>query len=610
MWRKEANGVRLVGLTSCITKIAWRAAIIQHLGRAPASHNHALKPNGLLNVIRALESAKELYFADVKDAYFMVDPQVVIAELARMKSPLVYLFIRIYGTSSGPRAPALVAPGLRKTLSKGLLPGCGGAAIGFAIYLDKKLGDTAHHEKLYTFADDASASTAEAMQQLIGRVGPEHLAKFKAIHPDRTTITISGVTFPCAKASRVLGAYIGEPDAARTLFREHILNKLDELDRIVAETQLSVQARWHMANSAILGITWNFAATKPDITLPCAPEVDARVSTAIARLMPEGATPSRKTGELNTLPIASGGLGLPCYVTQAEGMYRMATIAASERPQDDPLPSVTPYQIRKKLEEDACARARGGLGMYMQAMKDTSRPWFSIQHINKHSRISDGAFSLALAHATDHQVPYPTCDQRKPDDTTSPYDHSQLCRVCAGPTRHARHQIIVTEILQACRNFGVIASTNFFALGIGKKQPDIIVYRGKSQKVPLLIDVTVTHQSFQHTSDQPNHRTTRKKTKYNEFRAHDETSRTDFWPFVMTARGTITENTLKLINSLSNEAVRAGFKTELISRVKAALINFETTRLDSLKSRHARGMLKSIPDPALAAGSESEEDDE
>ena len=606
MWRKSENGVRLVGLTSCISKIAWRAALIQHLRRAPEAHNHSMKANGLFRVIRALESARELYFADVKDAYFTVDRQAVLTELIRLKSPMAWLFARIYGHSNGPTAPALVAPGLRHVLADGLLPGCGGAAIGFAMALDLRLKDTAACPDVYTFADDASAANAGAMKKIIDKLGADNLAKFKAIHPTKTTIKVAGVEFPCTKATRVLGAFIGEQTTATELFREHIGTKLQELDKIVSEKELSIQARWHMLSSAILGITWAFAASKPAITLPCAPEVDKRVAAAVTRLLPPDAVPSRKSGELNTLPTASGGLGLPCYEHQAEAMYRMATLSLSARDENDPLPTVTPYQIRKGIEEAALARAKTTIQpIYMQAMSDTSRPWFATQHINRHGTISNEAFSLALAHATDHRVAYPTCDRRT-DDGESDYDHSQRCPVCAGPSRHPRHEVIVTEILQTCRNFGIIASTNFFSLGIGKKRPDIIVYRGKSQKVPLLIDVTVTHQPFENNRDRPNQRTKVKQHKYKEFRHVDETSTTDFWPFVMTARGTITINTLKLISSLSAEAVRGGFATELISRVKASLINFEVTRLNSLKARHARGMLRS--DPLLTAANSDDSD--
>ena len=608
LWNKDATniakGVRIVGLTSTITKIGWRCVINQHLHRCPAPLNGAMRPGGIFEIIRQLEDQSLVLTADVIDAYYKVIRRSVDDILRRKASPMHHLFRHIYAGTTPQTAPRMVGRCTSVAMTEGVLPGCGGAAICFTLQHEDQLAAVAKRPDVKCFMDDNTATTTEGMSEVIARIGPERLVKLLAIDSRGTNaqpIKIAGLTFPRVTAAKVLGAFIGEPNNAAKLMTEHVGKRLDLANTVVEHPQLTHQSKWSMMKAIIAGITWTFAATRPAVTHLVAEEVDQKIAQLTHKLGRGNA--GQKSAELTTLSTAHGGLGLPRFVKDAAAMYSITTITP-ERTDEDPAPQFTAYSIKRQLDKPAIDKCVTVPPLWIQAHSDATRPWFAVQHINKRLALSNDAFSLAWSHHTEREITYPVCSRFKEGKETT-YDHSQLCPVCAGPYRYPRHQRIVNEILSVCYSYGVTASTNFFALGMTKKRPDVIIYRGRTNRVPLLIDITVVHHADMHIYDSTKKRATAKMAKYKNLRLKEDGSgKTDFKPFVMTTRATISKDTGKLIDDIAKEAIRPGFANELVSRTKLALLEFEVLRRNALELRKSTGALdRDLTDSTTSASS-------
>jgi hypothetical protein len=212
--------------------------------------------------------------------------------------------------------------------------------------------------------------------------------------------------------------------------------------------------------------------------------------------------------------------------------------------------------------------------------------------MTRQTTISDDAFCLGMANYIDAKLPasFEYCACR--DDHAS-FDHSQRCSVCAAPHRYPRHQRIQQEFYASAIAFGCIVSTHFVALGVKPgshtKRPDIIVYRtGTGLEKPLLIDFSCVHTPYNQKGEYAtNHMVYNKNQKYKGFLDGDVVVE----PLIITSRGRLTDKSLKVINLVNSTATKKGFSYEVIRRMKAAVINFEPLRKQSLAARKSTGIL-------------------
>jgi hypothetical protein len=593
LWRKDNGSLRLIGMTSTITKVAWRCAIVQHLVGRQALHNAALLPAGVFRVIRALEHEEEVYAADVKDAYYNADRARADKVLRRRKSPMIFLFRHIYASN-----PLVGGYGVLRKVYKGVLPGCAGAAIIFAIDLEERLKPVPSKKDIHAYMDDANTGKRAAFEHLIAALGPDNLTKLKVIAPRSaaSTVQIGALSIPVVKAGRLLGAFIGDSQQAADMLQDHCGAKLDTARQIVSHLGLTTQAKWQMIRCIFSAVTWAFAASLPRITSLVAHKIDDGMREIVKHLLPLGAAPTHKSGELISLPNAPGGLGLTSLHDHAQTLYDMATAAVNRAgTDDDPAPQITPAFLRKQLCEQAVTKCSLSK-VQLATRRDANTPWHAVQAVTRRTTISNDAFALALAHTIDATMPYPVCSRHTPDEP--PIDHSHTCGVCAPPYRYPRHQRVLHEIMQTCNAFGIITTTNFFLLGVGAKQkrPDLIIFRGKTNEVPLVLDVSVCHQAAKHTYNSLGHRHNQKNRKYKSMfngEAH-------FHPFVVSTRATFEDRTSKIITTIAEQAIRKGFARELSNRIKVALLEYEVFRRKALNLRKTNGTLdREAADPKI-----------
>lgn len=584
LWKKENGSLRLIGMTSTITKIAWRCAIVQHLVGRKAPHNAALLPAGVFRVIRALEHEMEIYVADVKDAFYNVDLHRADLALRQRKSPMIFLFRHVYATN-----PIAAGGGVLRRVCKGVLPGCGGAAVIFATDFEERIKSLPSKSDIHAYMDDANTSKRAAFEAMIRALGPDTLTKLKLIAPNHpsSSVEICGLQVPVVKAAKLLGAFVGEAEEAANLLRTHCNIKLITARLIAAHAGLSTQAKFQMIRCVFSAISWAFAASKPEVTSRVAHLIDDDVRLIVHSLLPQDAVPNHKTGELISLPHAPGGLGLTSLHEHAHLLYAMATAAVNRTTTDaDPMPAITAGYLYKQLVEQATIKCTLSK-VQLAVRKDSNTPWHGVQAVTRRTTLSDDAFSLALAHTIDATTPYPVCSRWTTDEL--PIDHSHTCGVCAPPYRYPRHQRVLHEIMQVCNAFGIITTTNFFLLGVGAKQkrPDLIIFRGKTRENPLVIDVSVCHQAAKHNYNTMAQRHSSKMRKYKSQFLGEAT----FHPFVVSTRATFEDRTSKLIPQIAEQAVRKGFARELSNRIKVALLEYEVFRRKALNLRKTNGTL-------------------
>lgn len=586
MWAKE-KGARVIGMTSVITKAAWKIAISWHLKTHNPPNNQVCRPGGVFPVLRrvdtAVRSGHRVYVADVVDAYWNVRRARVHAALVASNSPVAFIFSFVYGE------PSSLYHGSRTyTQRAGVLPGCAGAAFAFAVDLDELLAPIPARMRadVAPYADDITCFSAEAFGAVVECLTPARLSKAKIIdsHDEPATATLHGVPMALTPAIKHLGAFVGRTDAAVTLMMERAAKMRDRVHNVMT-APLIAQVKWRLFRSLMLSLQWLHMATHPTVTAAAAPFLDAMVHETVDALVPEDATLTHKSCLLITTPTAAGGLGLWSFALDGAQFYDLATAAVNH--------DVRPLTIRKALSEAQLQRAYDS-GLFaaaeFSARKDTSAPWFDVAPLTKKTRVSDEAWTLAMANFLLAEVEYGVCPAFDPEAEESSRDHSQTCHRCAGPFRHQRHQRVVAEFVSASSKYGVVATTNFrgvFGLPAKAKQPDIIVHRTAVQKKTLLLDVTVPHQAAKHRYDALNFMRSQKLRKYATF---DEDNDTQTVPLVLSTVATLEDASLPVLTEIGDSlAAKRGFTREVVARMKLALVFFEAYRRKALRAKKLSG---------------------
>lgn len=497
-------------------------------------------------------------------------------------------------------------------MHEGVLPGCGGAAFAFAVFLAAVFDDANPRPQTRMYADDGSSITADDFQAFCDAVGKKNLSKIKILSNKRSEYTFDGVSYPTLRATKHLGAFIGQAAPAVELMRPHVEAKLKKLHAII-DAPLTCQAKWQLFKAVESSLVWDMSATRPEITSHFTEHIDKAFMRAIATLLPASADLDHKSVSLLYYPKGSGGLGLTCFAQDACDIYAAASLRVT---QEGSEANVSPLQLKRAVHEKKL-EARVLPRIEHESRTDKSFPWFEIQHITKRTTISDEAWRLSLAHTLDVEVQYPVCPLRPANGTETTFDHSQTCKVCGSPYRYPRHQRIQAELIAVCNAYGIVASTNFFAIGVKarQKRPDVIIYRGATREKPLVIDISVPHHAPYHKLNSLNRAYAVKANKYKNFQAQA----VEFKPFIISTRMHFEERTLKLLQELDKQAVRKGFTREATKRIKTAMADFETYRRHALQLRSNSGALieaarKHQAKPAVQAPDENnidyDEDDD
>ena len=575
---KGREKARVIGMSSALAKIAWQAGIQAH--PVQLRQQHSFLPGGVIAIIRWLEREGEAFTADYIDAYWRVARSKVLKYLVARKSPLAWLFQRFYGQD-----PLLEYRGTLIALHEGVLPGCGGAAFAFAVFIASVFDEAPIRPQTRMYADDGSSISADDFKKFCDAVGKENLAKFKIISTNQREYTIDGTTYTTVSAAKHLGAFIGQADAAVNLMRPHVEAKLKKL-RTVIDAPLTCQAKWQLVKAVESSLVWDMSATRPEVTTHLTEAIDKSFMSAIAALLPASADLSHKSMTLLYYPKGSGGLGLTCFAQDANDIYAAATLRAAQ--EGDAATEITPMQLKRAVQDkklDAITLPK----LIVESRTDSSTPWFDIQHITKRTTISDEAFRLSLAHTIDVDVQYPVCPLANATDAGTTFDHSQTCKVCGSPYRFPRHQRIQSELIAVCNSYGIVASPNFFAIGVKvtEKHPDVIIYRGATREKPLVIDISVPHHAPYHKINSLKRTHAAKALKYKNFQA----GAVQFKPFIISTRMHFEPRTLELLREIEKQAVRKGFVREVTKRIKAAMADFETYRRHALQLRANSGAL-------------------
>ena len=223
------------------------------------------------------------------------------------------------------------------------------------------------------------------------------------------------------------------------------------------------------------------------------------------------------------------------------------------------------------------------------ARADKSTPWFRIVPVVKYLRIDNDAWRLMLTNFLRAELSYPSCG-----DHPGTFDCSQTCHRCGGPYRHSRHQAVVHAFIRSCTRFGISSSEQLsVALGVAPqdKRPDIIVHRNLDNEGPLVLDVSVPHQSVSHNYNATLSAWNAKQNKYKDWRSDV----VDFAPLIISTFTHVHPKSLDSIAKLRKVSNGSGFVTDCISRMKVALVNFEPYRRKALHVRENAGTLASDP---------------
>jgi hypothetical protein len=135
-------------MTGALAKAAWKIAIATYFStRAPPRNNAAFAPAGAANGVKAVNAwiaeGRDVLVGDVVDAYYATRREQVISKIAG--TAVAPLARWVYGGVT----PLCVGGGLFSA-DEGLLPGCAGAALLFAIASEVD-------DEAVLFADDIAA---------------------------------------------------------------------------------------------------------------------------------------------------------------------------------------------------------------------------------------------------------------------------------------------------------------------------------------------------------------------------------------------------------------------------------------------------------------------
>jgi hypothetical protein len=514
-------------------------------------------------VVRWAEQLDTVFCADVQDAYWSVSRREAANALEALNSPVALLFKFIYG------AAPVVTHGTRQYLQPdGLLPGCGGAQFAFTLVVSSRLTQTTlAPDRLAMYADDATAASASAIDELA-----------RALHP----MVLVKIRDTAQSAIKILGSFIG-PNA-RQLAHATIDDKCAEMMKAV-EAPLSKQARLALLHAVERSVRHFVMVTNPAVISDRYGDIDDAIIKAALRLAPTDAMPTRKTSTLLFLPSASGGCGFVSYGAHGQRVYDAAAapwppvpLAVDARGFVEKQPSWA--KMREVIDEVTLRDARPIIPQReLNAMVDASTPWHGIARITKYDTIRDEDWELMWAHTLAMRVPYATC---APAENT--WDHIHGCPRCHGGFPTSRHERVVTALNAAAKRFGVVCSTNFFSnFGVQyhEDHPDVVFYRAATEQLPLVVDVTVRHQSDIATHSVVAEATRRKVAKYKDFFPND----IEFHPLVFTAVCQVPAATWCVIQEIGKQAL-PGFASHALRRIKCAIVQSAALRRKVLSARN------------------------
>jgi ribonuclease HI len=554
----------------------------------------------------AYDAGKPVIVADIVDAYWVVRRASLASSLARQNSPLFYMCRFVYGT------PPLCKHSTYSYFSNdGMLPGCGGAAILHGIDTQNILRPVATSKTTAVYVDDVTCISIDTFTRIKAALAAsdKQLAKIVVLCRGGLAALPAELRAYWEPAMRLLGGHVGDHEAASTMFAAHIHEKL-QLIRTVQSAPMSLQSKFACLRSLDSGLRWKVMATSPAITAPTVAVIDDAVSSAVFSSCIDGSIPTHKSKALITIPTALGGLGWTNYAQDSERIFDLTTAHCcwpqhTMQVEEDNIPpqGVTSKMISSLLRESAIERATSALGTCeAHARLDESVPWFNIARIMRHLRISDDAFALSLANYLRCDVRYPVCSFAK-GKRCNLFDHSQRCHRCGGPYRHQRHQVLVTAVRTSFSRYAVQSSENLaMALGLKPKssRPDIIVYRNSLDEKPLVLDVSLPHQSERLCYDAVNKQYNAKAMKYKTW--HE--SCVDFAPFIISTFATVHPKTLATLQNISKIASGKSFMLDAVARAKVSIIQYELHRYRALLVREASGAL----DVDIASPSDSDDE--
>ena len=219
-----------------------------------------------------------------------------MTHLVAVNSPLSFIFKLVYGM------PATCVLADAALLSKaGIIPGCGGGSILFAIeeqrLMQGKFNDPATSA---LYADDITTLGPQAYQALTDALRPKELAKLRVLTTNRASVPsqFHSVVIP---ACRLLGGYIGEKSQATSMFAADVKERLIQLVKVTMNRDISHQTKWALIKTIELGIRWKFAATNPVFTIPHAPATDEAIAKAVFCLA--DGEPTHKSRTLVNNPV-------------------------------------------------------------------------------------------------------------------------------------------------------------------------------------------------------------------------------------------------------------------------------------------------------------------
>jgi hypothetical protein len=611
-WRKPGkDDCRVIGMTSAIPKVAWKALAAQHLARRQLADFMLLFTNGGVHAVTrwaqdAYDAGKPVIVADIVDAYWVVRRASLASSLARQNSPLFYMCRFVYGT------PPLCKHSTYSYFSNdGMLPGCGGAAILHGIDTQNILRPVATSKTTAVYVDDVTCISIDTFTRIKAALAAsgKQLAKIVVLCRGGLAALPAELRAYWEPAMRLLGGHVGDHEAASTMFAAHIHEKL-QLIRTVQSAPVSLQSKFACLRSLDSGLRWKVMATSPAITAPTVAVIDDAVSSAVFSSCIDGSIPTHKSKALITIPTALGGLGWTNYAQDSERIFDLTTAHCcwpqhTMQVEEDNIPpqGVTSKMISSLLRESAIERATSALGTCeAHARLDESVPWFNIARIMRHLRISDDAFALSLANYLRCDVRYPVCSFAK-GKRCNLFDHSQRCHRCGGPYRHQRHQVLVTAVRTSFSRYAVQSSENLaMALGLKPKssRPDIIVYRNSLDEKPLVLDVSLPHQSERLCYDAVNKQYNAKAMKYKTWHEYC----VDFAPFIISTLATVHPKTLATLQNISKIASGKSFMLDAVARAKVSIIQYELHRYRALLVREASGAL----DVDIASPSDSDDE--
>jgi chemotaxis protein histidine kinase CheA len=559
-WKKPAaNGLRVVGMTGALAKAAWKIAIATYFStRAPPRNNAAFAPAGAANGVKAVNAwiaeGRDVLVGDVVDAYYATRREQVISKIAG--TAVAPLARWVYGGVT----PLCVGGGLFSA-DEGLLPGCAGAALLFAIASEVD-------DEAVLFADDIAAP-ADVFPRVAAKLAERG---FEVSKIRRVNATEGG---------KYLGAAVGGKDAALEVLRG-VLSKVRNDFSLIEGAGISRQGMWAMFRALVRGIIWNLALAAPAVVSEIAGEFDEFLWLCVlrfARVTAEAANDMSR--RLFAAPHSATGLALPVFAIDHALMNKLLFDAASWPPR--PPNRATDREIRTAVRTATVEHKKGLLQTLPRAfveMHTDEHDWLGIPNIHRSLRIGDDAWINAFRERLYLSDPKFAL-HKKCGSTEHDRDHWFACHRCWGCgwfTR--RHNVVQEAFRQAARATAILTSAAFRSVYDHDTSheivPDLIVFDGD---VPTVIDFSIAHQSARsaqlHQGDVAMKRAKEKEAKYANWRPGDA----NVMGLVVTTRYTMHHTASKLLVKIAKGTGREAFVMEAKAQMKVALINFEAFRV-------------------------------